>query len=334
MRPVDMIKLVTARFLAKVKRPMHIEGSAGIGKTQIVGQAARALNVGFKVIHAPLMQPEDYGLPIPTADRKSVNFAVSMDKFPLVGSDCPETGIFLIDELPQADQSAQKILRNMIQEREIHGHKLKPGWAIVSTGNRVKDRAGANRLLSHLSNVLTRVELEVSTDDWVNWALDNNVKTEVIAFIRFRPALLNDFDGHRDVNATPRAWVEGVSDNLGIVDSTLEHQVFMGDVGEGPAAEFLNFLRIYRKLPSVDAVIMNPTTIEVPKDPATQYAIVGALTHKTSVDNFARVMQFIKRMPPEFAVLYIRDVIRMVPAIQSTKDFISWASKDGAKILG
>jgi MoxR-like ATPase len=85
------------------------------------------------------------------------------------GTNCPEHGIFLIDELAQADTAAQKILRNLIQEREIHGKKLKEGWSIVTTGNRTVDRAGANRLLSHLSNVLTRVELEVSLDDWTAW---------------------------------------------------------------------------------------------------------------------------------------------------------------------
>src|SRR5690606_30792524 len=154
------------------RRPLMIESSPGLGKTQIVAQAANELGIGFMTIHAPLLQPEDYGMPvIHGAKKDQLKFVVSSDKFPLEGSDCAEQGIFLIDELSQADNSAQKILANLIQEREIHGQKLKDGWTIVATGNRQADRAGANRILGHLSNRMTRVELEASLDDWTQWAL-------------------------------------------------------------------------------------------------------------------------------------------------------------------
>ncbi len=333
MKPSEMLKLIVSSFQAKIKRPIYIEGGPGIGKTQVAGQAAAEMKIGFKVIHAPLLQPEDYGFPVVSTDRKNVDFVVSTEKFPLENSDCPETGLFLIDEMPQADASAQKILRNLIQEREIHGKKLKPNWAILATGNRVSDRAGANRLLSHLSNVLTRVELEVSLDDWSDWALSNGVKPEVVAFIRFRPELLNKFDANSDINATPRAWVEGVSARLGTVDTRSELTVFKGDVGEGAAVEFTQFLRIFRDLPSPDAIMLAPKTADVPKDGAVLYALCGALAHRATATNFVRLVEYAARMPAEFSVLFIRDAIKLCPAIQTTKEFISWASKDGAKLL-
>jgi MoxR-like ATPase len=42
MKPSDLISLLTARFKAKVKRPVHVEGPPGGGKTQIAGQAANS----------------------------------------------------------------------------------------------------------------------------------------------------------------------------------------------------------------------------------------------------------------------------------------------------
>lgn len=333
MKPSEFKRLIVDRFNAGIKRPVHVESSPGIGKTQISGQAATELNVSLMTIHAPLLQPEDYGFPVISADKKSVDFVVSKEKFPIEGSDCADSGIFLIDELSQADNSAQKILANLIQEREIHGKKLKKGWAIVTTGNRITDRAGANRILSHLKNRLTVVELEASLDDWTQWALNNGVQPEVVSFIRFRPELLNQFDAQNDINATPRAWVEGVNAALGKIDPALEFAVFRGDVGEGPAAEFMAFLKIFRKLPSPDAIMLNPTKAAIPKEPATLYALCGALANKVTKDNFGRVMQYIGRMPPEFGVLFVRDAIRLHPEIQESKDFIKWASTDGAKIL-
>lgn len=340
MKPIELAKLIKARFLASIKRPVHIEGSPGIGKTQIPGQVATELSaelketIGFKVVHAPLLQPEDYGMPVTSMDRKDVDFVVSKEKFPLVGSDCPDRGLFLIDELPQADTNAQKILRNLIQEREIHGKRIKPNWMILSTGNRTIDRAGANRLLSHLSNVLTRIELEVSIDDWTNWALKNGVKPEVIAFIRFKSALINNFDPQQEINATPRAWVEGVSASLGVVDPSLEFQVFKGDVGEGPAVEFLSFLKVCRKLVSVDTIILNPTGTPVPTETNILYALSGSLAHRVTKDNFGRIMQYVNRIPGEFGLLFIRDAIKMHPEIQESMDYIQWVSGPiGSKLL-
>jgi hypothetical protein len=333
MRPSDIKSLIKSRIKSGIKRGLLIESSPGTGKTQIAEQAARELGLGFKAIHAPLLQPEDYGFPVISADKADVNFVVSRDKFPIVGSDTPESGVFLIDELSQADNSAQKILANLLQAREIHGQRIKDGWFMVATGNRTVDRAGANRILSHLGNRVTRIAMDASLDDWTAWALENAVATEVISFIRFRPELLNSFDPQADINPTPRAWVEGVSAQLGKVDPNLEFEVFKGDVGEGPAAEFKGFLQIYRKLPSPDAIILNPKGTDVPSEPATLYALCGALAARTAADNFGRIMEYVKRMPAEFSVLYVRDAIKRVPAIQETKEFIKWASTDGAKLL-
>jgi hypothetical protein len=333
MRPSELKALIVARFKAGIKRPLLVESSPGLGKTQIAAQAATELGVAFKAIHAPLLQPEDYGFPVITADRKDVDFIVSRSKFPLAGTDCPETGVFLIDELSQADNSAQKILTNLIHEREIHGQRLKPGWIIVATGNRTTDRAGANRILSHLGNRVTRVELEASIDDWTQWALNNAVKPEVISFLRFRTELMNGFDPQAECNPTPRAWVDGVSAALGIVPPELEFPVFKGDVGEGAAAEFLGFLKICRQLPNPDTILLNPSKAPVPKDPATLYALCGSLAHRSTPDNFGRILIYVERMPPEFTVLYVRDALARCPDIQNSADFIKAASGPLAKIL-
>lgn len=333
MKPSEIKELIRSRIKAGIKRPILIEGSAGLGKTQIASQIAQELSIEFKVIHAPLLQPEDYGFPVIAADKSDVDFIVSKNKFPIEGSNCADSGIFLIDEIAQCDNSAQKILANLVHEREIHGKKLKKNWQIIATGNRSKDRAGANRILSHLANRMTRIDFDASLDDWTQWALANEVKPEVIAFIRFRPELLSNFDPQNEVNATPRSWVEGISSQLGVIDPAFEFEAFKGDIGEGPASEFLGFLKIYRKLPSPDAVIMAPEKTAVPSDPATLYAICGALAHRTTVDNFGRIMTYIKRMPTEFSVLYVRDAMAKCPEVTNSKDFTSWASGEGAKLL-
>lgn len=331
MRPTLIAS--TLESLIRLCRAAHLEGKPGLGKTQIVRQVADKLGIGFMQLHAPLMQPEDYGMPVVSADRTSVTFVVPTEKFPVEGSDCPDVGVLLIDELPQSDNSGQKILANLIQEREIHGKRLKAGWAIVTTGNRAADRAGANRILSHLRNRMTTLEYEAHLDDWCIWALEHGVMPEVVSFIRFRPNLLCDFDPQRDINPTPRAWVEGVSPIIGQVPTEAEFECFKGAVGEGAAAEFVGFLSIYRKLPNPDAVIMDPDGSPVPDDGATRYAISGAIASRATEANFDRVLTYAKRLPAEFMVLVVRDAIRHNKSIQNTKAFTQWAMKEGAKVL-
>lgn len=333
MKPSALKTLISSRHKAGVKRSILIEGAPGGGKTEIAAQAAEELGIAFRVIHAPLMQPEDYGFPVISKDRTSVDFVVPTEKFPLEGSDCEEEGILLLDEIPQGDNAGQKIQANLVQAREIHGKKIKKGWTIVGTGNRASDRSGAHRILGHLGNRVTRVDFEISLDDWTQWALNNEVNPEVISFIRFRPELLNNYSPQQEINATPRSWVQGVSACLGVIPSELEFETFKGDVGEGPAAEFLAFLKVYRNMPNPDAILLDPKKAKVPTDPATLYALCGALAFRATPQNFGRALTYVRRMPPEFSVLFVKDAGTRNGDIFTTKEYIDWVSKEGADLL-
>jgi hypothetical protein len=333
MRP-ETFKNTMLTFV-KLRRPCLAEGPPGGGKTQAfqaVAKEAFADPRSFILFHAPTMLPEDWALPSPNADRTKFNFLIN-SRFPVVGSDHPEEGIILIDEAPQAENSIQKSIANLIQEREVYGQKLKEGWTIFMTGNRAQDRAGANRILSHLRNRVTTIEFETHLDDWCNWALDNNVRTELVALMRFKPNLLHDFDPNRDINPTPRSWVEGVSPILDNVPREAEMECIRGAVGEGAAAECSAFLKIYRSLPDPDVVLMNPDHHEIPTEASVRFALSGALAQRASAGNFDAVMRYMSRMPQEFCTITVLDSIRRDPAIQNSKAFIRWASTDGAKIL-
>jgi hypothetical protein len=330
MRPTTLLE--TAKTFHALRRPVMVEGGPGLGKTQLMQQMARELGIAFIHFHAPTMQPEDFAIPAPNADRTAIDFLIN-SRFPIEGSDHADEGHILIDEAPQGDNSIQKTIANLIQEREVYGRKLKPGWSISMTGNRVSDRAGANRVLSHLRNRVTTLEFEPSLDDWCNWALDNDIRPELIQFVRFKPGMLNDFDPQRDINPTPRAWAEGVSPIIDNVPVDAEFEVIKGAVGEGAAAEFVGFLKICRKLPNIDALLMRPADADVPTEPSVRYAIAGAIAHRATEDNFERVMTYAKRLPPEFTVLTVLDSIRKNPDVQNTKAFTEWAIKEGEKVL-
>lgn len=315
----------TLTALIKIGRSVAIEGAPGGGKTSIVHQVAESLGLPIIEKHMPTMLVEDFGIPYPDAQGNSFSYKLP-DWFPYKGKAGTENGgVLLFDDRNQANADLQKVLANIQQARNLHGVPLADGWSVVSTGNRQSDRAGANRVLSHLRNRETVLEFETHLDDSTSWMIQNNVRPEVISFTRFRPGLLHDFDPQRDVNPTPRSWVEGVSAVLGHVPAEAEYECFKGAVGEGAAAEFVGYLRIFRKLPNPDAILINPDTADVPTDPATLYALSGAIAERASEGNMERVVTYTSRMPAEFSVLSISYAVRKKPELANTQAFTNWA---------
>lgn len=324
MRPQTLT--ATLKSLVGIKRTVCVEGPPGGGKTTIVQDVAESLGYHYVERHLPTMLVEDFGIPV--IDGPTLAYKIP-DWFPAKGSsyDDGRGGVLCFDDRNQANADIQKVLANICQARTLHGVPMADGWSVVSTGNRQSDRAGANRVLSHLRNRETVLELVTHLDDSTTWMIANDVRPEVVAFLRFRPNLLHDFDAQRDSNPTPRSWVEGVSAILGAVPHEAEYECFKGAVGEGAAAEFTGFMRIYRKLPNPDAILMNPTTADVPSDPATLYALSGALAERASEANFDRLTTYTERMPKEFSVLSVSYACRKKPELANTAAFTQWAVK-------
>lgn len=312
----------TIKELYKVKRTTCIEGPPGGGKTSLVQEAAKQLGVEYIEVHMPTMLVEDFGVPYPDGDKLSYKLP---HWWP---SDPSSEGILCFDDRNQASADLQKVLANICQARNLHGHKLPDGWMVVSTGNRQSDRAGANRVLSHLRNRETVYQMATNLDDWTTWALAEGVKPELVAFLRFAPHLLHDFDPNREANATPRSWVEGVSAVIGVVPEAAEFPSFCGAVGDGPASEFSAFLKIYRDLPSPDAVLLDPENYPIDKflnKPDVCYALSAALANKANDKNFKAVLKFINRLPGEFGVLCAKLATSRDKKLQHSAAFTQWA---------
>jgi hypothetical protein len=82
---------------------------------------------------------------------------------------------------------------------------------------------------------------------------------------------------------------------------------------------------MFRELPNIDAILLNPNQEPVPENAAVQYAVASALALRASDSNFDRICQYRKRMPAEFNVLCVRDASLYSPAIRSTAAYTKWA---------
>jgi hypothetical protein len=154
----------------------------------------------------------------------------------------------------------------------------------------------------------------------------------LIQFLRFKPSLLAAYNADKDTCPTPRQW-----ELVNRVPASLPLHLFFedvkGKVGEGAAAEYSAFRKIYAALVSFEEVVMNPTTVAIPKDLSAQYAIVGSVAHNVSPTTIERVSKFVERMPTDFGVMFWQDSIKKTPALKTTKTFIQWATSAGNVVL-
>lgn len=336
MRPVAVIETLIS--MIKAQQPVMLHGSPGIGKSQVVKQVADSMGLQLIDLRLSQLDPVDLrGVPSVNAKTKQTNWNTP-SFLPHDGK-----GIIFYDEINTATQSMQAAAYQLILDRKLGDYKLPDGWAQVAAGNRSTDRAIVNQMSTALKNRFAHINFEVNLDDWCGWALSNNIATSVLSFLRFRSTLLNEFEAKdtskeelarvaklRNSNAfaTPRSW-EAVSKLMSTKPNPLhEFEIYSGIVGEGAAIEFMGFLKFERELPNLDVLMMNPKSTPVPTNPATLYALATGLAAKTTKSCFDAVMIYADRMPKEFQVLLIRDVMARSKELASTRTFTKWAMEN------
>jgi len=327
MKPSKLYEALRALIGERV--PLHIWGPCGTGKSQIVGQVASDLNYDFLDIRAVQLDPVDLrGLPRISADQTEW----APPKFlPTSGK-----GILFLDELTSAPQMTQAGCYQLVLDRRLGEYTLPEDWVVMAAGNPASERGVHFSMPRPLRNRFVHLELEADLDDWCRWAIKAHVRPEIIAFLRFKPELLHDADVTSDANAcpTPRSWemasrvLSGVAQrtNARLLSGTseFEAQLLGGTVCQAAASELVAFLRLFRELPSIDEILLNPSTAKVPAEPSAQIAIATALGRVLSDTSVGRGITYLERMPTEMRVMAMRDAAARDAAITHTPEFVSF----------
>lgn len=302
-------------------------GAPGIGKTELevsAAQEAKALNY---VMHPSIGDPTDAkGMPwIFSANgdgprAEFVPFGELQQVYDAVAQNLP-CALFL-DDLGQATAAVQASYMSLMD-------KLRGQCAIIAATNRRTDRAGVSGLLEPVkSRFATIVQVEANIEDWSSWAIDNNIMPELVAFLNFRPSLLHQFVATQDLvnQPCPRTWTHVNKIASLHLTPTVELAAIDGAVGEGPAAEFIAFLRIARDMPSLEAILFDPEHTAISDKPSVLYAISCGLASKVTVQNFPAIItyaeQLYKKRYGEYAALLIKDCVKRNRNITKTDTFI------------
>jgi hypothetical protein len=336
MGSISQIIEVSTRLLNNAPTAVvDIVGRPGEGKSEACVQIGE--NLGFKrdrilVVHVNNHDVVDFtGVPSVTADGMTI---FNPSKMFYDFREGTGAGLIILEELHQSTTHHQTWAAGFMLERETPTFKLDPEVRIIATGNRKEDRSGAKSLLAHLNDRMYHFDVETSLNDWCAWAMENGVDHTGIAFLRLRPALLNDFDPNRRSNPTQRSWTKLFKEVPTDLPTDLYLMACEGKVGEGAAAEWVAARDMMHKMPSIDAIRLKPDVTEVPTEPAVMFAVATAMSMSATADSFPRDMTYVGRMPSEFQMVYVTDALRLNPDLHRTQDFVNWSIKNKDIFLG
>jgi hypothetical protein len=276
-RPSDAIAEI--EHLIKKQRPLMIWGPPGIGKSDIVHQIGERLKREVIDLRLLLMEPTDLrGIPYYNKDKNMMDWAPPVD----LPSDPKSNAILFLDELNAAPPAVQAAAYQLILNRRIGTYKLPDGVAVVCAGNRESDRGVTYRMPSPLANRIIHIEMEPNFDDWLEYAINNDIHPDVVGYLTFAKQDLYDFDPASSSRgfATPRSWSfvsEVLDDELPVVQMT---DIITGAVGEGLATKFQAHRKISGELPNPSDILKGKVKSLKTKEISAMYTLITSMCYE------------------------------------------------------
>lgn len=328
IRPSALEKEIDAN--AKAEIPTMIWGGPGIGKSEIPRSIAESRNQPFFDLRINLYDPVDIRGGLKVVEENGVfrtRYGIPED-YP--ASDYDGTCWLFMDEMTTAPKATQNASLQLTLDRRIGAYKLPPNTIILAAGNRAQDRAAVHEMPTPVKNRFAHYLLEANVDDFVKYAMKNDVHESITSFLRYRPGLIYAVDAANNAFPTPRAWVM-LNKKLPFMED--EFYGCASIIGDGPAGEFIAFKSIYKDLPDIDQILQSPGQVKVPDSASVLYAICGALTSRVDASNFDAVMRYAKRMPPEYQVIVVRDALAKDRTLLQHDKFTQWQEQNAEVLL-
>ncbi|MCW5624712.1 MAG: AAA family ATPase [Burkholderiales bacterium] len=343
MRPSLLFDLLDREYEASAAGrhvPVMLWGPPGVGKSEIVHALAARHSVPVVDLRLSQLEPTDLrGIPFREGERVDWSIPAMLPDAHRHGP----RGVLFLDEINAAPPTVTAAAYQLILDRRLGDYRVPTGWAIFAAGNRQGDRGVTYAMPAPLANRFTHYEVEAHLEDWIAWAHDADLAPSLIAFLRFRPELLFDFDPSRNPLAfpSPRTWFYADRALAKFRDApALLIEGLAACVGRAAAAELVAFLDHMEHLPDVEAIVRGDPQ-PVPEAIDLQYGIAPALVRRArrarqspdAMHIAGNILRYAAQFPQrEMGVMLVTDLQRAYdrPLID-IPEFIAWA--DGVSHL-
>lgn len=234
-------------------RPVFVWGPPGIGKSSVIEQFAKELNLECVPLMGSQIAPEDLiGVP---------QIVGNVSKFippSMIVRDKPFC--LFIDELNVASIEVQKAFYSLILDQRIGEYTLPKGSVVIGAGNRAADSSLVKKMPTALINRLINIHLEVDHRIWLDWAINSEIHPYVIDYIKSRPSHLVTKipPTNEEPFSSPRSW-HYVSDGLKLMgedaNPKLIDALLYGSLTADHVMQFKSFIKQIKYKYSVSKLI-------------------------------------------------------------------------------
>ena len=289
----------------KKKRPIFIWGPPGIGKSEVVHQIGDEYKKALVIdIRLSLWEPTDIkGIPYFDSNAGTMVWAPPSELPDEATAKKYEVVILFMDEMNSAPPAVQAAAYQLILNRRVGTYHLPDNVVIVAAGNRDADKGVTYRMPAPLANRFVHLEMKVDFEDWLQWAAEHQLHSDVVGYLTFAKKDLYDFDPKSPSRsfATPRSW-SFVSELLeDDDDENTTTDLVSGAVGEGLAVKFMAHRKVASKLPKPTDILDGKVKELETKEISAMYSLTVSLCYElkeacdkkdkkfdTKVNNFLR----------------------------------------------
>lgn len=275
-----------------LRLPVFLWGGPGIGKSDLIREFVREQRMRLIDQRLTTMDSVDLrGLPwIDT--QKGLTRWYRPEFLPTEN----RPGVLFLDELTAAEPRLQASSYELVLDRRVGPHELPDEWWVVGAGNRPEDGAICYAMGTALADRFCHILIEANAKDWINWAIQHEIHSSVITFIKIHPDYLNSNQGQEGteqlIRPTPRSW-ERVSN---LVKKTTDLKVrsigVAGLVGEAAAIQYQACCEELDGLPPIEQLLSMKVPAAVRRIPKTLSALYGLAY---SLVSYANELQTFRR---------------------------------------
>lgn len=289
-----------------------VRGRPGIGKSSILSMLSDALPDYVPCyIDVANLDLGDLGMPVINKDTMVTNYAPNA-RFG-IGNNQHKPVILMLDELGKASRPVLNMLLPVILEKRLGDVPLPTGSIVYATTNLDTDGVGDN-IPAHAYNRMSELVADINADQWLEWASNNGVSPEVMAFAKQtsevfqcytelgknekNPYIFNPMTGNVRTFCSPRSLAKASHliesrDVLG--DALLP--ALIGTIGESGARQMEALVNLSDQLPLFENIVKDPAKTKIPSNDSVSALFILAfmLSSRVNAETMDAVMTYVTR---------------------------------------
>jgi hypothetical protein len=339
------LKQAAQLIAASPENRYMLQGEPGIGKSSILKELAKQFpDHEVSYIDVPNMDLGDIAMPVIDHETKTTKYYPN-SRFKM------HTGkpvVIMLDEFPKGAEPVKNMLHPLLEKSNprLGDVSVHPDSIIFMTGNMASDGVGDN-MKAHTRNRIVPVTVrKPDADEWVAWAVDNNISPEVCAWVKQFPHVLASYlDGGQEGNpfifqpkkvqaafVTPRSLetASNIVRKRSVLDYELVISALTGAMGESGARGLEAFITYADQLPVWETIITSPTNAQVPADPGACAVVAFGAISKVTKDTMDKFMTYLERFESEWQACFCINIAKSnkQQVAFSSKKFSEWVTKN------